>query len=169
MVYRGSSNGVNSTMIRITFFLSAWLIGCLCGAWPTLAQSKSAAATLNQMDAGKHRILLVFAPDSQNEFLQEQNRMLRQAHQGLSERDMLVVQVIENNVELNPPLKESVPSAAAIRQEYKITPDQFTVILIGKDGGEKYRAQHAQAPAVLFQIVDAMPMRQNEVQQKKNK
>ncbi len=168
MVYSGSSNGGNSTMIIKTIFISACILGCLFGAWPVLAQSKSAAATLSQMDAGKHRILLVFAPDSQNEYLQEQNKMLRQAHPGLTERDMLVVQVIENNVELNPPLKEAVPSADALRQEYKVSADQFAVILVGKDGGEKYRAKHAQAPAVLFQIVDAMPMRQNESQQKRS-
>jgi hypothetical protein len=143
------------------------LLGCLGSTWSALAQSGSNAGKLSQMDDGKHRILLVFAPDSQNEFLQEQNKMLRQAHPGLTERDMLVVQVIENNVELNPPLKKAVPSAEALRQEFKVSPDQFTVVLIGKDGGEKYRAKHAQAPAVLFQIVDSMPMRQNEAQQKK--
>ncbi len=144
------------------------LLGSLGSTWSTLAQSGSNAGKLSQMDDGKHRILLVFAPDSQNEFLQEQNKMLRQAHPGLTERDMLVVQVIENNVELNPPLKKTVPSAEALRQEFKVASDQFTVVLVGKDGGEKYRAKHAQAPAVLFQIVDSMPMRQNEAHQKKS-
>ncbi|QNF31672.1 DUF4174 domain-containing protein [Adhaeribacter swui] len=144
------------------------LLGCLGCTWSVMAQSGSAAATLNDMDKGKHRILLVFAPNSQNELLQEQNKMLRQAHPGLTERDMLVVQVIENNVELNPDIKEAVPSAGKLRQEYKVNAEQFSVVLLGKDGGEKYRAQHPQAPAVLFQIIDAMPMRQSEMHGKRS-
>ncbi|WP_158546184.1 DUF4174 domain-containing protein [Adhaeribacter pallidiroseus] len=156
-------------MIRKIILLSAWILGFSCGAFSAMAQTENAAVRLSQMDKGTHRILLVFAPDSQNELLQEQNKMLRQAHSGLTERDMLVVQVIENNVELNPPLKETIPTADALRQEYKVKASQFTVILVGKDGGEKYRADHPQAPAVLFQIVDSMPMRQNEAQQKRPK
>lgn len=155
-------------MSKKILVISTWILGCFYYALPVIAQTESAAAKLSQMDQGKHRILLVFAPDSQNEYLQEQNRMFRQAHQGLTERDMLVVQVIENNVELNPALKETLPTADAIRREYKVTPNQFTVILVGKDGGEKYRADHAQAPAVLFQIIDAMPMRQNEARDKRS-
>ncbi len=154
-------------MNKILKIIFIYLLSC-CATVPfAAAQSERAAVKLSQMDKGKHRILLVFAPNSQNEFLQEQNKMLRQAHPGLTERDMLVVQVIENNVELNPPLKETVPTANALRREYKVNADQFTVILVGKDGGEKYRAGHAQAPAVLFQIIDAMPMRQNEAQEKR--
>jgi len=154
-------------MSKKLVIISAWILSCLGSALPGLAQSGS-SAKLNQMVPGKHRILLVFAPNSQNEFLQEQNRMLRQAHLGLTERDMLVVQVIENNVELNPPLKEELPAADALRTTYKVSPEQFTVVLVGKDGSEKYRAAHAQAPAVLFQIIDAMPMRQSEAHGKRN-
>ncbi len=148
--------------------ISTWVLWCCCCSLFVKAQSESLGAKLSQMNKGKHRILLVFAPDSQNEFLQEQNRMLRQAHLGLTERDILVVQVIENNVELNPPIKEELPGADALRQEYKVRPEQFTVILVGKDGSEKYRAPHAQAPAVLFEIIDAMPMRQSELHGKRS-
>lgn len=123
---------------------------------------------ISQIDQGKHRFLLVFAPDNQNEFLLEQTKMLRQAHLGLTERDMLVVQVIKNNVEVNPRINKELPAAASLRETYKVNPEQFTVILVGKDGSEKYRAAHAQAPAVLFEMVDAMPMRQHELHEKRN-
>ncbi|MDQ3290511.1 MAG: DUF4174 domain-containing protein [Bacteroidota bacterium] len=148
--------------------IGCWVLWLFCGALPGKAQlTKLNHANLTQMDQGKHRFVLVFAPDSQNEFLLEQDKMLRQAHLGLSERDLLVVQVVDNNVEVNPHVKEEFPSAASLRQTYKVSPNNFAVVLIGKDGTEKYRAAHAQAPAVLFEIIDAMPMRQNEMQQKR--
>jgi hypothetical protein len=71
-------------------------------------------------------------------------------------------------VQTLPDLTEPLPPAVALREEYKVNPAHFTLVLVGKDGSEKYRASHAQAPAVLFQIIDAMPMRQSEVQEKRN-
>ncbi|PSR55801.1 hypothetical protein AHMF7605_21025 [Adhaeribacter arboris] len=150
-------------MRKKTMSISSWVLFFLCCALLGKAQSaESDHSKIGLMDKGKHRFLLIFAPDSQNEFLLEQDKMLRQAHLGLSERDLLVVQVVENNVEINPHVKEEMPPAASLRQTYKINPAQFAVILVGKDGTEKYRAAHAQAPAVLFDIIDSMPMRQHE-------
>ncbi|QMU30589.1 DUF4174 domain-containing protein [Adhaeribacter radiodurans] len=157
-------------MSKKTMAIWSWMLWCLC--WSISGKSQAAESNhpiITQMDKGKHRFLLVFSPDNQNEFLLAQDKMLRQARLGLSERDLLVVQVVNNDVEVNPPVKEEFPSATSLRQTYKVNPEQFTVILVGKDGTEKYRAAHAQAPAVLFGIIDAMPMRQNEAHEKNNK
>jgi len=143
--------------------IGSWGLWFLCWVFPGKAQlTEIDHPKLAQMNQGKHRFLLVFAPDSQNAYLLEQDKMLRQARLGLSERDLLVVQVVDNNVEVSPHVKEEFPPAASLRQTYKVSSEQFAVILVGKDGTEKYRAAHAQAPAVLFEIIDAMPMRQNE-------
>lgn len=88
--------------------------------------------------------------------------MLRQAHLGLANRNMVVIQILEDNVAVEPALPEKLPEAAALREEYKVNPEQFTLILIDEDGSEKYRAAHAQAPAVLFQIIDQLPVRRQE-------
>jgi hypothetical protein len=40
-------------------------------------------------------------------------------------------------------------------------------ILIGKDGGEKSRWTKAPKPEELFRLIDAMPMRQAEINRKK--
>lgn len=43
----------------------------------------------------------------------------------------------------------------------------FTFVLIGKDGGEKFRSEKLVDHKQLFGLVDAMPMRRYEMQQKK--
>ncbi|MEM1275997.1 MAG: DUF4174 domain-containing protein [Pseudomonadota bacterium] len=42
-------------------------------------------------------------------------------------------------------------------------PNGFTVILVGLDGGEKFRNSRITDPSELNELIDRMPMRQNEV------
>ncbi len=152
------------TMSRILFIASC-IILLVCASYPSQAQSGN-TSTLPMLTKGTHRFLLLFSPDGQNQALLEQSKMLRQAHTGVTDRNIIVLQVVENNVEAMPSVSEKLPTAAALREAYHIQPEKFTIILVGKDGSEKYRALHAQAPAVLFNIIDAMPMRQSEMQHK---
>lgn len=130
-----------------------------------------AAAPPDALPAGngrpaEHRWLLLFSPNSGNRYLREQNRLLSQVQHGLADRDLVVVRVLGEAVVAHPATTEKLPAAAELRTRYRVDPAQFTLILVGKDGTEKYRAPHAEAPAVLFKIIDAMPMRRQETQQK---
>ena len=49
---------------------------------------------------------------------------------------------------------------------YRLDTARFTAVLIGKDGGEKFRSNEPVRPAQLFAIIDAMPMRQAELRKK---
>ena len=57
-----------------------------------------------------------------------------------------------------------MPAAEATdaRKRFNIGPDSFTVILIGKDGGEKLRSSDPIPAQKLLDTIDAMPMRQQE-------
>ena len=44
----------------------------------------------------------------------------------------------------------------------RFAPDGFTVILVGLDGGEKFRAGSVVDPATLDALIDAMPMRRRD-------
>lgn len=48
----------------------------------------------------------------------------------------------------------------------RFRPDGFTVILVGLDGGEKLRRQEVIDPRTLNALIDTMPMRQQELQQR---
>ena len=67
---------------------------------------------------------------------------------GIAERDIDIIQVKEGGNLLS---------------QYGVTSNQFTIILIGKDGGEKFRSLKPETTETLFTIIDAMPMRRSEM------
>ncbi len=50
---------------------------------------------------------------------------------------------------------------SALRDRF--APAGFTVILVGKDGGEKFRRDAVVDPETLHALIDTMPMRQREM------
>ena len=95
------------------------------------------------------RKLLLFG-DPQNAMVQQQAALLNKEAAGLRERDMQVVQATGKK---------------ALYQKYKVAAaDPFVLVLVGKDGGEKFRTQKPVPAEELFGIVDAMPMRQQEME-----
>ena len=99
-----------------------------------------------------HRIILIFGNNTT--LVQRQLVLLQKDSSGLAERDLIVKQVKPGDY---------------LYESYQIKPDEpFTVILIGKDGGEKYRSANMLTTNRLFATIDAMPMRQAEMRRQKN-
>ncbi|NHK28548.1 DUF4174 domain-containing protein [Parvularcula flava] len=85
----------------------------------------------------------------------------------LKDRDILLVYVIGNTVTLWDGNKgERVTDTAdELRDRFDLTPQDFAVILIGKDGGEKGRwSEPPSWEEDIFPLIDSMPMRQREMQ-----
>ncbi len=53
------------------------------------------------------------------------------------------------------------------RETYKISQDATMILLIGKDGGVKARWSQEVKPAEVYALIDAMPMRRQEIQERK--
>lgn len=87
--------------------------------------------------AADHRVLVIVAPSVQDEKYREQAALLLPVWAGLLERDFVI--------------------------ETRFGAPAFAVSLIGKDGGEKLRRSTPLAPEELFALVDAMPMRREEM------
>lgn len=85
------------------------------------------------------RLLVISAPGPEHAAYREQAAVLLPAWRGLLERDFVI--------------------------ETRFGPAGFSVVLIGKDGGEKLRRTTPLPPADLFALVDAMPMRQAEMRE----
>ena len=99
-----------------------------------------------------HRMVLVFGNNPI--LVQQQLAALQKDSSGLAERQLIVKQVKPGD---------------KLYQTYHIMPNEpFTVILIGKDGGEKFRSSSILSTSRLFAMVDAMPMRQAEIRRSKN-
>jgi hypothetical protein len=56
--------------------------------------------------------------------------------------------------------------AAAVRERFGVARSDFTVILVGKDGGEKLRDSKPLTYARLQATIDAMPMRRQEMKER---
>ncbi|MHC5826161.1 MAG: DUF4174 domain-containing protein, partial [Nostoc sp.] len=65
------------------------------------------------------------------------------------------------------PIDES--SAAKLRNRFRVNKENFRVILVGKDGGVKRSDTTPVKATAIFEQIDAMPMRQQEMQQRGRK
>ena len=52
-----------------------------------------------------------------------------------------------------------------LKIEYSTGAEEFAAVLIGRDGGEKFRAGEPVSAAELFARVDEMPMRRRELRE----
>lgn len=105
---------------------------------------------LSVMYPGKRQVLL-FYNEAGSQLRNKQVALLHEAGKDLAERDMEVH--VYNTA-----------SAAAEVAKWNIKiASPFTGILIGKDGGEKLRWDSVITTDKLFGVIDAMPMRKEEM------
>ncbi|MEH1841310.1 MAG: DUF4174 domain-containing protein [Nostoc sp.] len=117
----------------------------------------------------KNRVLLVFAPSVDNHIYQQQMQLLQKHNKDFADRDLVLVQVLatDESYANRQPIDDS--SAAKLRDRFGVDKENFRVILVGKDGGVKRSdATPVQATAI-FKEIDAMPMRQQEMQERRRK
>jgi hypothetical protein len=110
-----------------------------------------------------NRVLLVFSENPEDQNYKQQFELLKGNENGLKERDLIVLTVFPDRVEIKNSTQAPDISANVLRQYYKVN-KSFAVVLIGKDGGEKKRTQTILNPEELFGIIDAMPMRRAEME-----
>ncbi len=101
---------------------------------------------------GKRRVLVIYAPPGTEDKLLQQQKLLRAAKEGFDDRNVTLLV-------LHQPTEN-----AEIAKRFQLSGKEFVVLLIGKDGGEKFRVKKVARPGVLFQLIDSMPMRQDEMQ-----
>lgn len=121
------------------------------------AGSPSLAQTLRQSHWQK-RVLLVGAPTANQTDFQRQKQLLAEAAPQLKERDFLVLELPYDHL---PPADRQY-----WQKELGQSLTQFAVVLIGKDGGVKRSSAQPLPPADLFDTVDKMPMRRQEMRRR---
>ncbi|MDM9384126.1 DUF4174 domain-containing protein [Chlorogloeopsis sp. ULAP01] len=114
----------------------------------------------------KNRVLVVFAPSDNNNAYEQQIQLFSEYKAGFAERDLVLVQVLAvgNNYANEEQIDES--STAKLRDRFGIGKEDFRVILVGKDGRVKRRDTVPVEATTIFDEIDAMPMRQQEMQQR---
>lgn len=106
-------------------------------------------------------MLLVFAGDA-DPTLSEQTALLKSAGpDAFRDRDLVVLLVPPTGATtaLFDGASKAYP-ADALRKSLDIAPKaDFTAVLVGKDGGVKWRATRPTPPNEIFSVIDSMPMR----------
>lgn len=98
------------------------------------------------------RQVLLFYNDDHSEEWKKQVAELNTDLSGIKERDIVVKYF------------KMSPENVAVWDKWKVSRSKdFTFILIGKDGGEKYRSDQFVSNKELFAKIDAMPMRRSEI------
>ena len=100
----------------------------------------------------KKRILVISAPSTENAGYSQQRKFISQEQPEFKERDLVTIDLAQH------------PSNSTFRA-LGLDAATFTVLLIGKDGGVKLRSQTPVTPRELYELIDAMPMRQRERRQ----
>ncbi len=126
-----------------------------------LAQAGSESGRLAAM-RDKSRPVLVFCPSSgarQVDSAVREQRALFAGHEAeLKDRDVVLMFVPATDPELT-----SAGEWEALRRQFHAEDTRFMVVLLGKDGDEKFRSNEPVTIEKLNALIDAMPMRQQEM------
>lgn len=117
------------------------------------------------------RELLLFAPSVRDSDLGTQLHLLKLHQAELQERDVILVPMLLDHAGADAAAIAQDNNAAPLNQADQqvrrrilhVEPHRFTAILIGKDGSEKFRSSKPVTVEQLDRIIDAMPMRQDEM------
>ncbi|WP_338761266.1 DUF4174 domain-containing protein [Bernardetia sp. ABR2-2B] len=115
----------------------------------------------------KNRILIVFSDTKDNSLFQKQMQLFLENKEGLEERDLIVFQVFEEIGIM--PSNKTISDTEELKKrfDFSFEENKFAVFLVGKDGGIKLKVENKILTLEkLFGTIDAMPMRQAEMERK---
>lgn len=121
----------------------------------TLPENKASLEQKLAEYTWKKRVLLVFSPSQTDRSYQQQQEIVKSATNDMPERDLVFLPLLYKQL--------SAEDLQYAHTSFDINGDTFQVILIGKDGGAKINSTEPVSAEELFRIIDAMPMRQQEM------
>lgn len=112
----------------------------------------------------KNRVLVVLSSKIDHEDYVTQLDLITNTDEAFNERDMVIWHIVNYEyVMVNGAQKPQLP-AKQLSDYFNANNDGLTVILLGKDGEEKLRSNTPVSADKIIALVDAMPMRQQEMQ-----
>ena len=132
---------------------------------PIMATAHSADTSLEQY-RWKHRLLLLFSTEQRDHDYMAFVESLTAARAEVQGRDLIVFHLFDegpSRVDTQPLSAEDVQR---LKKRFRIDTGKFTVLLIGKDGGTKLVRRQKVDLQEIFDLIDSMPMRQQEMREK---
>jgi hypothetical protein len=114
----------------------------------------------------KNRLLFLFAPNRNHPLFDTLHKALTAQQAEVADRDLVIFEILESEPSSMNTNSIDSQTAQSLREKFDVSRGEFTVILIGKDGGIKLNRQAQTQLEDIFALIDAMPMRQDEMRQK---
>lgn len=111
----------------------------------------------------ERRPLLLFTPTDTDPRLAETLRRIETTRCDFVGRDMVVGQVVTDGRSAFDGRAIDADESQRLRDRYAIGDNAFSVLLIGKDGGEKLRVNEVPDLQAIYAVIDGMPMRSREM------
>lgn len=127
-----------------------------------LMPARAAAAELSDY-LWQSRPLLVFAPTDNDPRLVETMRRIEASRCDFADRDMVLGRIIADGASTLDGQGVDTSQAQRLRSEFGVGAGSFSVVLIGKDGGEKLRVNDVPDLQAIYAVIDGMPMRGSEM------
>ena len=124
--------------------------------------ARAAAAELGDY-RWQRRPLLVFAPTENDPRLVETMRRIEASRCDFADRDMVLGRVVTDSTSTLDGDVVDAEQAQRLRSAFGVGANGFSVVLIGKDGGEKLRVNDVPDLAAIYAVIDGMPMRGSEM------
>ena len=114
----------------------------------------------------KNRLLFLFAPNRNHPMFVSLHTALSAQRAEVADRDLIVFEILESDPSSMNTQSLASDSALSLRKQYKVNTGEYTMLLVGKDGGIKLKRQDETRLEEIFALIDAMPMRREEMRQK---
>jgi hypothetical protein len=114
----------------------------------------------------RNRLLVLFAPSQDDQVYQSFKEQLERRAQEIRDRDLLIFHVFEGGESRLDDLPLNKEQVRSLRKRLSIKMGQGKWILIGKDGEVKFQGELPVGLSDIFSIIDAMPMRQQEIRER---
>jgi hypothetical protein len=114
----------------------------------------------------KNRLLFLFAEDASDPIFTNLQRQIMDQKDEVADRDLIVFEVPAKGPARMGTAPLDRQQADSIRNHFDIPGNTFSLILVGKDGGIKLKREDRVDLSDVFGLIDSMPMRQREMQQK---
>ena len=108
------------------------------------------------------RPLLLFAPTDSDPRLVETVRRIEASRCDFVDRDMVLGRIVTQGASTLDGHVVGTNQAQRLISKFGISTDSFSVVLIGKDGGEKLRVADVPDLQAIYAVIDGMPMRARE-------
>lgn len=111
----------------------------------------------------ERRPLLLFAPTDSDPRVAETLSRIEASRCDFVHRDMVVGLLVTEGTSTLDGRVIDANQSQRLTDQYVIGENDFTVLLIGKDGGEKLRVNEVPDLRQIYSVIDGMPMRSREM------